>query len=165
MPYAVGIARLRQSLNRWKLQQLQKMPPPGQVDYLLELENHYKRLFLERSFADPEPMFRGGVPSPTDYYFMLSDGSRTYDIAEMSSGEQSVFPMLYKFVRQRIRNSIVLIDDIELNLHPAVAQGVLANLSRLGPQCQFIYTTHSPVISEVVSPYEIFWMEGGRPCL
>ncbi len=110
-------------------------------------------------------MFRGGVPSPTDYYFIISDGNRTYDLTEMSAGEQAVFPMLYEFVRQRIRNSIVLIDEIELNLHPAVAQGLLANLSRLGPQCQFIFTTHSPVISEVVSPHEIFWLEGGRLCL
>jgi predicted ATPase len=165
VPYAIGISRLRQYLNRWKLQQLQVGPRQGQVDYLLELENLYKRIFLERSFAGPEPMFRGGVPSPTDYYFMLSDGNRTYDIEEMSAGEQSVFPMLYEFVRQRIRNSIVLIDEIDLNLHPAVAQGVLANLPRISPQCQFIFTTHSPVISEVVSPHEIYRLVGGRPCL
>jgi predicted ATPase len=165
VPYAVGISRLRQSLNRWKLQQLQKVPRAGQVDYLLELENHYKRLFLERSFADPEPMFRGGVPSPTDYYFMLSDGTRTYDLEEMSAGEQAVFPMLYEFVRQRIRNSIVLIDEIDLNLHPPVAQGVLVHLPRLGADCQFIFTTHSRVISGVVSPHEIYRLEGGRPCL
>ncbi len=36
--YAVGISRLRQFLNGWKLQRLQKIPRPGQVDYLLELK-------------------------------------------------------------------------------------------------------------------------------
>jgi predicted ATPase len=135
------------------------------VDYLLELENLYKKIFLERSFSDPEPMFRGGVPSPTDYYFMLSDGNRSYDIEEMSAGEQAVFLMLYEFVRQRIRNSIVLIDEIDLNLHPPVAQGVLANLPRIGSQCQFIFTTHSRVVSGAVSPHEIYRLAGGRPCL
>jgi predicted ATPase len=165
VPYATGISRLRQSLNRWKLQQLQVGPHHRQVDYLLELENHYKRIFPGRYFSDPEPMFRGSIPSPVDYYFMLSDGKRTYDIEEMSAGEQSVFPMLYEFVRQRIRNSIVLIDEIDLNLHPPLAQGLLSNLPRLGPQCQFIFTTHSPVISEIVSPHEILRLEGGRPCL
>lgn len=161
--YGVGVSRLRQFLNRWKLQRLQA--PPRKDDYLMELENHYKRIFPGRSFSDPEPMFRGGVPSPTDYYFMISDGSKTYDIAEMSAGEQSVFPMLYEFVRQRIRNSVVLIDEIDLNLHPPLAQALLASLPRLGPQCQFIFTTHSRAISEVVSPHEIHRLEGGRPCL
>ena len=165
VPYAVGVSHLRQSLNRWKLQRLQAPTSRGQVDYLRELENHYQRIFPERSFSDPEPMFRGGIPSPVDYYFMLSDGRRSYDIQEMSAGEQAVFPMLYEFARQRIRNSIVLIDEIDLNLHPQLAQGLLANLPRLGPQCQFIYTTHSPVISEVVSPHEILRLEGGRLCL
>jgi predicted ATPase len=165
VPYAVGTSRLRQYLNRWKLRRLQKGPTPGSDDYLMELENRYKAIFPGRSFSDPEPMFRGGVPSPTDYYFMLSDGNRTYDLEEMSAGEQSVFPMLYEFVRQRIRNSIVLIDEIDLNLHPPLAQALLANLSRIGPQCQFIFTTHSRVISEVVSPHEILRLEGGRPCL
>ncbi len=163
--YAAGVSRLRHYLNRWQFQRLQAGPNRGQVDYLLELEDHYKRIFLGRSFADPEPMFRGGVPSPVDSYFMLSDGHGTYDLEEMSSGEQSVFPMLYEFVRQRIRNSIVLIDEIDLNLDPAVPQGLLANLSHIGPQFRFIFTTHSRVISGVVSPHEICRLPGGRPCL
>jgi len=165
VPYGVGVSRLRQYLNRWKLQQLQSGPRHGQAEYLLELENHYKRIFPGRSFSGPEPMFRGGVPSPTDYYFILSDGNRTYDIEEMSAGEQSVFPMLYEFVRQRIRNSVVLIDEIDLNLHPPLAQALLASLPRLGPRCQFIFTTHSRAVSEMVSDQEIYRLEGGKPCL
>ncbi len=165
VPYAIGISQLRQYLNRWKLQQLQASPRPGEVNYLKKLEGHYKRIFPGRSFADPEPMFRSGIPSPSDYYFMLSDGTRTYDIEEMSAGEQAVFPMLFEFVRQRIRNSIVLIDEIDLNLHPPLAQALLANLPRLGPNCQFIFTTHSSAISEVVSPHEVLRLAGGVPCL
>jgi predicted ATPase len=163
--YAVGVSRLRQYLNGWKLQQLQNGPTPGFVNYLLEMENHYKRIFPGRSFSDPEPMFRGGVPSPSDYYFMLNDGEKTYDIEEMSAGEQSVFPLLYEFVRQRIKNSVVLIDEIDLNLHPPLAQALLASLPRLGPQCQFIFTTHSRAISDIVSPHEVHRLKGGRPCL
>ena len=138
---------------------------PGKVNFLLELENNFKRIFPGRSFTDPEPMYGGGVPSPSDYYFMLNDGNRTYDLEEMSSGEQSVFPMLYEFVRQRIRHSVVLIDEIDLNLHPPLAQSLLASLPRLGPQSQFIYTTHSRVVSELVSPHEIYRLQGDWPCL
>jgi hypothetical protein len=38
------------------------------------------------------------------------------DIVEMSAGEQSVFPIFYEFVRQQIAHSVVLIDEIDLNL-------------------------------------------------
>ena len=110
-------------------------------------------------------MFRQGVPSPADYYFMISDGSRTYDIEEMSAGEQAVFPILYEFVRQQIRNSVVLIDEIDLNLHPPLAQTFLNALPQLGPGCQFIYTTHSRSVSSVASAEQVYRLEGGRLCL
>ena len=96
---------------------------------------------------------------------MLSDGYRTYDIQEMSAGEQSVFPMLYEFVRQQIRNSVVLIDEVDLNLHPPLAQAVLQALPVMGPNCQFLLTTHSRTISTLISQEQIYRLEGGRLCL
>jgi predicted ATP-binding protein involved in virulence len=46
--------------------------------------------------------------------------------------------------------AIVLIDEIELHLHPNWQRKVLADLHRVFPNCQFIVTTHSPqVLSEV----------------
>ena len=107
-------------------------------------------------------MFRGGIPSPSDYYFMLSDGNRTYDIEEMSAGEQAVFPMLFEFVRQRIRNSIVLIDEIDLNLHPPLAQALLANgqvrLSSLQHELSLEQSAHRQAelaVSELETPPRI----------
>lgn len=162
--YEVGISRLRRYLIGWKLQQLQHSSRPGKSNYLQELEENFQRIFPTRTFADLEPMY-SNAPSPSDYYFLLSDGCKTYDLQEMSAGEQAVFPMLYEFVRQRISNSIVLIDEIDLNLHPPLAQALLASLPKIGPACQFIFTTHSRAISELVSPHAIHRMEGGRTCL
>lgn len=72
-----------------------------------------------------------GIDSPTpDYYFLINDSHRTYDIVEMSAGEQSVFPILYEFVRQQIANSVVLIDEIDLNLHPPAAQSLVRQLPK-----------------------------------
>ncbi len=162
--YGVGVSRLREHLNTWKLARMTHGPRAGH-DFLLELENLYKQIFPQRSFSDPEPMFRGGVPSPENYYFTISDGFRTYDIEEMSSGEQSIFPILYEFVRQQIKNSVVLIDEIDLNLHPPLAQSLVNLLPSLGPNCQFIYTSHSEAVSTIVSPEQVKRLEGGRLCL
>jgi predicted ATP-dependent endonuclease of OLD family len=161
--YDVGVSRLRRYLNGWKLNQLAR--EEGSKDWLMELENSYKKVFPGRSFKGLESMHRDGVPAPEDYYFTLSDGNRSYDLEEMSAGEQSVFPMLFEFVRMQIRNSIVLIDEIDLNLHPPLAQSLLNALPVIGPDCQFILTTHSESISSLCSPEEIYRLKGGKLCL
>ncbi len=161
--YDIGVSRLRRYLNYWKLNQF--VGHNGRKDWLLELENIYKRIFPDHSFSGLEAMYNGGVPAPEEYYFMLSDGNRTYDIEEMSAGEQSVFPMLFEFVRMQIRNSVVLIDEIDLNLHPPLAQSLFHALPVIGPKCQFIFTTHSEAISSLGSPEAIYRFKGGRLCL
>jgi predicted ATPase len=157
------VGRLREHLNRWQLNKIAK--GPAKRDFLMELENAYKRVFPGRSFSGPEPMYKGGVPTPADYYFTFSDGSRSYDLEEMSAGEQALFPVFYEIVRQQIRNSVVLIDEIDLNLHPPLAQAMLTSLPGLAPGCQFLLTTHSEAISSIVSPHHIRRLEGGRLCL
>jgi predicted ATPase len=162
--FAVGVTRLREHLNRWQLNRLAAKGTRAR-DFLTDLENLYKRIFPNHSFAGPEPMYSNGVPTPADYYFLLSDGEHTYDIEEMSAGEQAIFPVLYEFVRQQIRNSVVLIDEIDLNLHPPLAQALLAALPCMGQGNQFIFTTHSDTISQLVSPEQIYRLPGGKLCL
>jgi len=43
-------------------------------------------------------------------------------------------------------NGIVLIDEIELHLHPTLQQEVLQRLKKTFPLIQFIVTTHSPLV-------------------
>jgi predicted ATPase len=158
----LGITELRHFLNKWWLGRLEKN---ATVDYLDELESLYTKIFPDRKFTPPEAMTNTGSPTPSDYYFMLSDGHRTYDIEETSAGEQVILPLLYEFVRQQIKHSVVLIDELDLNLHPPLAQRLLALLPKIGHNCQFIYTTHSEVISQVMSPEEICRLPGGMLCL
>jgi predicted ATP-binding protein involved in virulence len=48
--------------------------------------------------------------------------------------------------------AVVLIDEIDLHLHPKWQRQIVGNLTRTFPKCQFIATTHSPqVIGEVES--------------
>ncbi len=45
---------------------------------------------------------------------------------------------------------VVLIDEIELHLHPKWQRAIIPNLAKTFPNCQFIITTHSPqVISDL----------------
>ena len=60
--------------------------------------------------------------------------------------------------------AIVLIDEIELHLHPSWQQRILTDLSRTFPNAQFIVSTHSPQALTTVRPEHIIALdrENGR---
>jgi predicted ATP-binding protein involved in virulence len=50
---------------------------------------------------------------------------------------------------------IVMIDEIEMHLHPAWQQSILGNLIKAFPNIQFIITTHSPQVISTVAGHQI----------
>lgn len=160
--FSMGVHKLDDILRSWTSQR-GKGSRSGR-DYYGELEKLYQWAFPGRSFAGVEGVYDAG-PTPVGDMFVLSDGRRTYALAEMSAGEQAIFPILFAFVQQQIHRSIVLIDEIDLNLHPPLAQTFLGLLPRLGEGNQFLFTTHSEVVSSLISPHTIHRLPEGRLCL
>jgi len=160
--FSAFVTRLDRILKTWHRTREQRGPHP-QRDFLGELEQLFAVAFPGRTFAGIEKIYDG--PTPTDERFVLTDGRNTYALGEMSAGEQAVFPIFFEFVRQQIARSIVLIDEIDLNLHPPLAQTLLGLLPRLGEDNQFLFTTHSRAVSSLVSPHALHRLPEGRPCL
>ncbi len=73
-----------------------------------------------------------------------------YELAELSGGERALLPIVLDVVQWDINNSVILIDELELHLHPPLQQTLLAMLPTLGQNNQFIITTHSDAIFDVV---------------
>jgi len=78
-------------------------------------------------------------------------------INQLSDGEKCLIALVGDLARRlAIANpqlehplegeGVVLIDEIDLHLHPAWQRKVLANLNRAFPKCQFIVSTHSPQV-------------------
>jgi len=159
-----GVERLRQYLIEWD--QRHRSPQNNSSnDYLNQLQTLYTKVFPERSFNGVEYQPSNDSPTEMNTYFTLYDGHRTYDIVEMSAGEQAVFPMLYEIVRQQVAYSIVLVDEIDLNLHPPAAQLLVNQLPKIAPTCQFIFTTHSEAVNDVIGEEETYRLPGGSLCL
>lgn len=55
---------------------------------------------------------------------------------------------------------IVLIDEIDLHLHPTWQRRVVSDLRKLFPKVQFIATTHSPFIIQTLHEGELIPLEG-----
>ena len=83
----------------------------------------------------------------------LSDGEKCYltlvgDIARMlamtNSGEDN--PLMGK--------GCILIDEVDLHLHPVWQSEILGRLTQIFPGCQFVITTHSPFVVSNVRSFE-----------
>ena len=104
----------------------------------------------------PGHRFEGPVPRSdaedilAEPWFYLYDGSHQYELGEMSGGERAIFPLIFDFAYRDIHNSVVLIDELELHLHPPLQQHLLKALRKLGKNNQFILTTHSDAVAEIV---------------
>jgi len=55
----------------------------------------------------------------------------------------------------RETSGIVMIDEVEMHLHPAWQQTILGNLVKAFPKIQFIVTTHSPQVISTVPSHQI----------
>lgn len=115
----------------------------GQFDKFAKLKESYEKIFAGRELRGATLAQGGG----NDIDIVFFDGHNEYDFSEMSAGERAIFPMLLDFANMNINNSIVLIDELELHLHPPLQQQFLNALPHLGKNNQFIITTHSPFIA------------------
>lgn len=145
---------LRDRLSKWRqfhqdVDMGSKQLRPGRKDLYAEIERAYSAVFPERSFEGPIP--RDNIDDIlSEPWFYLYDGRNQYEISEMSGGERAVFPMLMDFASWNIHNSVILIDEIELHLHPPMQQALLRALPKLGKNNQFIITTHSDYVEQLV---------------
>jgi hypothetical protein len=158
-----GVEQLREYLVGWW--GFHTTPGRRGKDFIPLLQASFETVFPGTRFVGIMP--RGGVTTPraNDFYFLIDRDDRIYDLAEMSSGEQAVFPLVYEFVRLDIKRSVVLIDELELHLHPPEQQRLLAALPKIGPDCQFLITTHSEFLSSAIPNEQEVRLDKGIRCL
>lgn len=90
-----------------------------------------------------------------DTLILKKDGIE-YDLLQMSSGEHQILRILVGLVSERAKNSIVLIDEVELHLHPAWQKRLVQILrSDNESNNQYIFTTHSPFVKGLFYEDEI----------
>ncbi|WP_153162840.1 AAA family ATPase [Zoogloea sp. 1C4] len=129
-----------------------------------------KRLFqqLERAIKEFLPevsnliLHEGRPPR-----FSVTKSGKTLFLEQLSDGERGLLALLFDLVRRlAIANpnsedpigegvALVLIDEVELHLHPSWQRRVLRLLQSVFSRCQFIVTTHSPQVIGQVRPQKL----------
>lgn len=83
---------------------------------------------------------------------LLLDDGREYPFRSAASGELVILHYLTKFTFPRpVHNSLVLIDEPELHLHPSWIRQLYRALPLMGNNNQFIMTTHSPELRQLAA--------------
>lgn len=84
--------------------------------------------------------------------FEFEDGRRI-PYQELPQGYKRMFSIAFDIASRSYMlnkncdpSGIIFIDELELHLHPSLAQEVLPRLMKVFPKLQFIATTHSPVV-------------------
>lgn len=97
--------------------------------------------------------------SPRGLYLTKLNGEKVH-VSNLSGGELSFLILLADLARRLqvispdklLRNipGVILIDEIELNLHPAWQSRVIPTLQKVFKSCQFVISTHSPLVLSTV---------------
>ena len=97
----------------------------------------------------------------------LDDGKpEELSIDQLSGGYQIMLALAADLARRMAQGNphrdnplqaeaVVLIDEIELHLHPSWQQRILTDLTRTFPNAQFIVSTHSPQVLTTVKPEHV----------
>ena len=89
----------------------------------------------------------------------------SFNIKELSDGEKCYFTLIADIARQLAManpgldnpiegDGLVMIDEVDLHLHPQWQSEVVNRLKAIFPNCQFVVTTHSPFVVSNVKSYE-----------
>ena len=97
----------------------------------------------------------------------IDRGGIALEVSQLSDGERGVLALVLDLARRLLQanpslddplsegQAVVLIDEIDLHLHPKWQWQIVRKLQTTFPRCQFIATTHSPQVVASVDPKQV----------
>ncbi|MAF15692.1 MAG: hypothetical protein CMG93_06905 [Marinomonas sp.] len=110
-------------------------------------------------FSNP----RGVYPAGIQVDWLRDETTQTLRIEQLSDGYRTTLAMVMDIASRMAEanpemddslqtSGIVMIDEVDLHLHPGWQQTILLDLMRAFPNIQFIVSTHSPQVISSVKP-------------
>lgn len=125
---------------------------------------------VRRAIAQFLPGFNGLTVKRNPLRMVVFKQEEELIVNQLSDGEKCALAMIGDLARRMaIANptsegplsgkGIVLIDEIDLHLHPGWQRRVVTALQDTFPNCQFLVSTHSPQVVSHVKPERIWMLE------
>ena len=99
--------------------------------------------------------------------FKNEEDGQQLSVDMLSDGFKSIFSIVLDIMRRLalapdfdneefyMKEAVILIDEIDCHIHPKWQRKLVPAFRELFPNCQFIFTTHSPYILDSLQSYEI----------
>lgn len=106
-------------------------------------------------------------------HMAIDKDGKTLNVSQLSQGEKSMMALVGDIARRLAMmnpalenplqgNGIVLIDEVDLHLHPKWQRSLIAQLTTTFPNCQFLLTTHSPLVISDSKDVLVYVMDDGE---
>lgn len=101
---------------------------------------------------------------------LIDKNGQTFSMEQLSDGEKNLIALVGDIARRFAiaypnsedplkENGIILIDEVDLHLHPAWQRLVIPKLVETFPNCQFFISTHSPQVISHVKHWSLFLLK------
>jgi predicted ATP-binding protein involved in virulence len=133
------------------------------ISYFMDSFSNFR---VERKVYNRENE-KGEFEKIEDIQLLIDKEGIPVSVTLLSDGERGLLFLIIDLARRLTQanpklpdplhdgKAVVLIDELDLHLHPRWQRDVVEKLTRTFPNCQFIATTHSPQIVGEVSPENI----------
>lgn len=104
-------------------------------------------------------------------HMSVDKNDKTLNVTQLSQGEKSLMALVGDIARRlammnpKLDNplhgkGIILIDEIDMHLHPQWQRSIIQRLQMTFPNCQFILTTHSPLVISDTQNILVYDLDG-----
>jgi len=150
---------------------LKNIKTPGVANYLKNNFNYIKDL-INKIFKTAEIESQVLLDSFDDYSFYFTTPTNKADkisFDALAEGYKAVFVWLIDMIIRIVErgytifstekiNGIIMIDEIDLHLHPAWQRTFMPTLNSIFPNIQFIITSHSPFVIQSLSISDVIML-------
>ncbi len=106
-------------------------------------------------------------------HMLIDKGDIEFNLNQLSDGEKNLITLIGDIARRlAIANpesdnplngdGIIMIDEVDLHLHPKWQQLMIPQLQIIFPNCQFIVSTHSPQVLNNVQPENVILLQSNN---
>lgn len=153
------LAQAKDNIHKAAQSTLEVNPREDTISKYLEVINSSVSKFM--------PEFHSLSITRIPFRINIFKGEELLDLQQLSQGEKSALALFFDITRRLILSNpskdnplegsgTVLIDEIDLHLHPSWQQQIVNRLRTIFPKIQFILTTHSPHVLTSIEDESIF---------